>query len=519
MTSSRRPLYLQRSPDDRYPTFSNREQLSITVPPPDIPIEVSRFSPESPPLPPLPARRRSVSTWTNTIMTGGLTPKSKDIEANVPQSPRSVTTTGTRIRDRFTKIFFDVRTLMRDRDAELVPIQPPQLQPWPPLHIDKKICCADCLCHQKKKRSRRDRFLLWVLVIIILCLLGDVIFLNIHVLVKSSNSPTTPTNTTTSSSKTLSADAQECLSEYNVNAPSNPSGYPCSSCLPVLQGVSSSFSDGNATDAQQIQNAIQFCGLRAFFDSMDSNGQSALKNGEWVTDVKFCAWSGVSCDSTGKVGALTLTFPSVPSSIPNETGALSGLTSLHVIGNGQIPGGSLPDSFSSLKATTLLHLESTGISVLPDNLFSSLNQVTTLELIKNSQMGNNLPSSLTSLSLQNLVINNQNLNNPLQALSSSSSLQKSLQLLDLSSTSLSGTIPGSISSFSSLVELHLDSNNLSLPLPAAFPSNLGSLTMTNNSGLSGSVQGSFCSLSKLQTCSMSGTGLTAAGSCSVCKFS
>lgn len=221
----------------------------------------------------------------------------------MPHSPRSVTTTGTRFRDRFTKLFFDVRTLMRDRDAELVPIQAPQLHPWPPLHIDKKICCSDCLCHQKKKRSRRDRFLIWVLVVVILLLLGDVIFLNIRVLVQSP-APTIPITTTPSGSKTLSADAQECLSEYNVNAPSNPSGYPCSSCLPTLQSVPSSFSDGNATDAQQIQNAIQFCGLRALFDSMNSDGQNALKNGEWVQDVKFCAWSGVNCDGTGKVGAL-----------------------------------------------------------------------------------------------------------------------------------------------------------------------------------------------------------------------
>lgn len=304
MTSNSRSLY-PNSPASRYPTFANREPLSITVPPPDIPIEVSRFSPESPALQPVPARRPpSVSTWAHTIITGGSTPKSQDIEANVPQSPRSVTTTNTRFRDRFTKLFFDVRSLMRDRDAELVPIPPSQLQPWPPLQIDKKVCCADCLCHQKKKRSRRNKFLIWILVIIILCMLGDLIFLNIRVLVVKTSISITPTNTTTAANSTLSADAQECLSEYNVNAPSNPSGYPCSSCLSVLQSVPSSISDGNATEAQQIQNAIQFCGLRALFETMDSTGQSALKSGEWVTDVKFCAWSGVDCDGNGKVGAL-----------------------------------------------------------------------------------------------------------------------------------------------------------------------------------------------------------------------
>ena len=66
--------------------------------------------------------------------------------------------------------------------------------------------------------------------------------------------------------------------------------------------------------------------------------------------------------------------------------------------------GPLPSSFSSLTSLNVLHLESTAVTALPNNLFSSLAQLTTLELVKNSQMGNSLPSSLDTLKLQNLYV-------------------------------------------------------------------------------------------------------------------
>ncbi|KAJ3487158.1 hypothetical protein NLI96_g3725 [Meripilus lineatus] len=227
----------------------------------------------------------------------------------------------------------------------------------------------------------------------------------------------------------------------------------------------------------------------------------------------------VRVTSRMEAGLMTaLTFPGVPLTIPNEFGALNGLQSLRIIGNSATPAGSLPGSFTSLTSLTLLHLESTSITALPDNLFSSLSKLTTLELVKNSQMGNTLPSSLETLKLQNLVVNSQSLTNPLSSISASSSLESSLKLLDLSSTNLSGVIPPSISSLSSLLELHLDSNSLSLPLPPNFPPTLEILSLANNTGLTGPVSGSFCSLEKLQSCDMKGTGLSAAGGCSVCQF-
>ncbi|KAI0795134.1 hypothetical protein C8Q75DRAFT_749069 [Abortiporus biennis] len=510
MTTVTPSLSPPSSSQERLPKFREHlSALSIYVPPLDTPIESSRFSPESPPPPPT----RTQSIWTTTTATRTA---ARDIEMNVT-SPKSVSSNTSKFRDRFTKLWFDVRMLGREREPEL-PIQEPSLPPWSPLHIEKRQCCQNCPCHNqrtKKKKSKRDRIIIYVLIFIVLYLLGNTVFLDVRVLSTSSSTPPTTNSTSTS----LSADAQQCLSQYNVNAPSNPSGYPCSSCLPVLQAVPSDFSDGKPEDAQQIQNAIQFCGLRSIFDSADDNGQSTLKNGGWVDDVRFCAWNGVSCDGSGRVASLTLTFPAVPVSVPDEIGALTGLQALHIIGNSATPSGSLPSSFTSLTSLSTLHLESTSITALSDNFFSTLKKLTTLELVKNSQMTGNLPSSINGLSLQNLVVNGQTLANPLANLASSSSLQSSLQLLDLSSSSLSGVVPSSISSFSALVELHLDSNSLNLPLPSAFPANLVSLSMSNNTGLSGSFSGSFCSLGKLQNCDMTGTNLQAAGGCSVCRFS
>ena len=277
-----------------------KEHLSIYVPPADHPIEGSRFSPESPP----PAPSRTHSSWTNASTIRGSTSardETKEIHRNsLPSIPSS-----TSRRSRIGKLFFDIRTLVRDREPEIIPMQQPDLPPWPPLHIEKRTqCCHDCPCHAVSKKQKRHRKILTIiLILVILYLLGNVIALNTRVFVRGSTVQVS-SNTTASSASSLSAAAQQCLSQYTVDAPSDPSGYPCAQCLPALLAVPSNFSDGNVQDSQQILNAIQFCGLRSIFETSDSDGQSALKNGNWAQDVKFCAWTGVSCDGMGRVSSL-----------------------------------------------------------------------------------------------------------------------------------------------------------------------------------------------------------------------
>ena len=316
LSHSTRNLVRSAMTTPKYPSFSSseprskfKEHLSIFIPPLHFPVETSRFSPESPPVP-----TRTLSTWTNssTMRSPVTLVKDRDVEANRATSPPSASSNSAGIRDRLTKMWFDFRTMGHDREPELVPIQPAELPPWAPLHVEKRnTCCVDCPCrkqqHKKRKRSLRDKILIYLLIFIILYLLGDSIFLNVRVVNMTSSTPSAPAPTnsnSTSTSTSLSPDAQQCLSQYNVNAPSDPSGYPCSSCLSVLQGVPSNFSDGNVQDAQQIQNAIQFCGLRSIFETADNDGQSSLKSGGWVNDVKFCAWTGVSCDGAGRVSSL-----------------------------------------------------------------------------------------------------------------------------------------------------------------------------------------------------------------------
>ncbi|KAI6148341.1 RNI-like protein [Pisolithus tinctorius] len=476
-----------------------REHLSLTLPPGhlDLPVEQSKFSPAST-IDPSPRYSESMRNPFHPL-------SPKDVEAGTPQSSSS-------LRDRFTKLFFDLRTF---HNAVPARVQDSRLSQWPPLNVEKRRCT----CHhdprheaKRKKRKRRSRCLLILLIIILLFLIGNVIYLNVRVLSLASSLSPNPTT------QVLSADALQCISQYTLNAPSSPSSYPCSSCLPALQGVPSSFmsNSANAQDAQTINNAVQFCSLRAVYETANAQGQTTLGNGSWSQNLNFCTWTGVTCDTSGRVSSLALTYPGVPATLPNEIGALSDLQVLTVVGGNTIPAGSLPESFVNLTAMTTLHLESTAITALPDTLFSSpgLTNISTLALLRNSDMGTSLPTSITELTgLHSLLVNSQVLSpSPLSTIVNSSTLAASLQTLDLTSTSLTGTIPTSISSFKNLTQLLLSSNNLTGTVPA-MPSTLKVLQLGENSALTGTFA---CSVNTLQTCSVAGTNVSVAG-CGVCQ--
>ena len=285
-------------------TSKFREHLSVYIPPPNLPIEISRFSPESPPLEP---GSRTQSVWTNTSTTRSLSPVRKDN----PDLRGTPSLSAISRKSRLSKFWVDVSKRMGLSTTHHEPEQPihePTLPSWPPLNIEKRRCAHDCPCYtltkENKKKHRRDKILICVLVIILLYLLGNTIALNVHVFGPSAPPSTTHTENTTSTDSTLSQDAQQCLAQYVVDAPSNPSQYPCSTCLSVLQSVPPSFFNSNPSDGQQIINAIQFCALRAVFVSTSEDGQSLLKNGNWAQDVRFCAWDGVQCDGTGRVASL-----------------------------------------------------------------------------------------------------------------------------------------------------------------------------------------------------------------------
>lgn len=278
---------------DRNPT--PHAPPAITVPPPDYPIEPSHFSPESQRSSthslPRPTHARSQSAWTNTATVKSVTRDPELGKATPPQTPH--------FRDRFTKLFFDIRMPTQNRRSEWVPMNEPRLRSWPPLEIEKRKCCDHCKDHNSKRHKWR-KVLIKAIIALLLFLLGNTIFLNVRVAQLSSRSSSTSSSSMSSSG--LSADAQQCLSQFSLNAPNDPESYPCSTCLSTLQNVSSTSSTSG--DNEQIANAIQFCGLRSIFDDASGDGQQGLSNGGWAKDVRFCAWSGVRCDGFGRVSSM-----------------------------------------------------------------------------------------------------------------------------------------------------------------------------------------------------------------------
>ena len=281
-----------------------KEHLSIS-PSDNFGIEQSRFSPDSPP--PHPLRTASLT------LAG--TPQSLKTVRDIPEDVESLRSQGSSstarrqtIRDRFTKIFFDVRTLDdrgNNHDIDFVSVRPMTMSPWAPLNVEKKEKLplptthpAPSYSHPQKKQKRRFRWCAFLLILIILALLGNVAFLNVRVVeltkVINGNTPSSPTPTPTPPNSS-SDSAEECLSQFTINAPSNPSAYPCSTCLPILSGVTN---NSNAT------NAVQFCGLRAILESTSTTGQTALSNGGWGKDLSVCTWSGVTCSASGSVTLL-----------------------------------------------------------------------------------------------------------------------------------------------------------------------------------------------------------------------
>lgn len=276
-----------------------KEHLSIS-PPDGFDIEQSRFSPDSPP--PHPLRTASLTLAGTPLSLRNTRDIPEDIESLRSHSSNVRRQT---LRDRFTKIFFDVRTLddrSNSRDTDLISVRP--LSPWAPLNLYKEKSPLPTTYPaprhpppQKKQEKRRFRWWALLLILIILALLGDVAFLNVRVveLTKVVTTPSSPTPAPTPSDPSSSDDVQECLSQFALNAPSDPSAYPCSTCLPVLSNVTS-----NADAA----NALQFCGLRAILESTSTTGRTALSNGGWGKDLRVCTWSGISCSDSGLVTSL-----------------------------------------------------------------------------------------------------------------------------------------------------------------------------------------------------------------------
>jgi hypothetical protein len=121
------------------------------------------------------------------------------------------------------------------------------------------------------------------------------------------------------------------------------------------------------------------------------------------------------------LGNSELDAPALPTTFPDQLGALTGLQSFKVTGNNQLPGespwfrhplnshfvidiiaGIIPTSFRNLTALQTLQIQNTGLTGSLPDIFAGLKQLKNIGLASNVNMQVSLPPSLLSVPLQNL---------------------------------------------------------------------------------------------------------------------
>jgi len=105
-------------------------------------------------------------------------------------------------------------------------------------------------------------------VIFLLYLFSNVVVLDVRLYTLSQAPPQAPSTTSPALASPpantiiLSTNTQQCITQYTLNAPGNPTRYPCDMCLPLLALVPL-----NATAYYAVaRDATQFCGLRSIWE-------------------------------------------------------------------------------------------------------------------------------------------------------------------------------------------------------------------------------------------------------------
>ncbi|KAI0250086.1 hypothetical protein BJV78DRAFT_1283544 [Lactifluus subvellereus] len=384
-----------------------KEHLSLTIPPPDPSRERSRFSPDSPT-----STGRTVTFSLGVPALCRFSPRSRPLDLEKGSTSSSSTrSTISSLGHHVNRLFFGLGAKEGDFSAQgVAPVPaaalalPPKTPEWPPLNV-RKQATQDAPHDQPPTRIQtlRARAPVVALVAFLLYLFVNVVFLNVR-LSALARMPAqlpvavvTPPASAPTTTDTLPADTRQCIAQYTVDAPSDPTGYPCSACLPLLAALPPS---ATAVYPPAL-DAIQFCGLRSIWEGAGQRGQAGLEAGGWVKDIKFCTWAGVRCDGTGRVSSLQLTFPAVPVSLPAEFTHLTALEALNIVGDGNTPAGPFPVAFGALTMLTSLHLENTALGALPD----TLQNITSLTLVRNAHVGSSLPPSVGNGNLRSLVVN------------------------------------------------------------------------------------------------------------------
>ncbi|KAF5952165.1 hypothetical protein HYC85_010109 [Camellia sinensis] len=222
----------------------------------------------------------------------------------------------------------------------------------------------------------------------------------------------------------------------------------------------------------QLQNSLKF------------NPAISVKLVNWTPSKDCCDWKGVTCDQAGHVTGLDLNSEFISDGI-NQSSSLFSLQFLESLNlaNNSLNWKQIPSSFSNLISLKYLNLSNAGFGgQIPIGL-SCLKRLATLDLsalffpdpylhgTARLQLENpNLLTLIQNLTgLRNLYLDGINISAQgsewCQAISSS---LPNLQVLSMSNCYLSGPIDSSLLKLQSLSEIHLGSNDLSVPVPEFF---------------------------------------------------
>ena len=338
-----------------------KEHLSISVPPPNPAFERSRFSVDSPTEHPFPLGRHIFHRTS---------PRSRRFDPEKGHANDSISNSQSSqpsLRDRLARLLVSLRVGRRNESSgqRVVPIVVASPSDVPVWRLDDvrgsdTQRARDVHSQPTRAQERYSPALFFAFIIFMLYLFINVIVLNVRSFSASHSSlkllPANPPASAPTNTIMISANTQQCITQYTLNAPNDPKGYPCSTCLPLLVAVPT-----NASSIYPIaRDATQFCGLRSIWEDAGQQGQAGLEAGGWVKDIKFCTWSGVRCNGAGRVSSLyvfsqsshfsptefkrrsssrrQLTFPAVPASLPAQFTNLTEVESIEIVGDGNTPG-------------------------------------------------------------------------------------------------------------------------------------------------------------------------------------
>ena len=229
-----------------------------------------------------------------------------------------------------------------------------------------------------------------------------------------------------------------------------------------------------------------------------TNGANWKDNTNWGSSMSICTWIGVTCDSNGRVGSLSLSANNLVGQIPESLGELSELTALYLYAN-QLTG-ALPQSLANLDlhfvdvnsnqlSGTIPSFQSQSLQYLilyrnkfSGNLPDSIGSIGTLErlILSENQFTGSIPDSYGSLgNLMYMFLDSNQLSGSIPDLSGLSSVES----IKLNDNQLSGSIPESVGSLSRLLELIMQNNQLSGSVPESLgylDGQLSWLDLSNN---------------------------------------